>query len=87
MYKAENLLDVLNSRTKSFKLGKGWLFIVKYLLPIGISIVWVGGMIGIIKDYSMERLTITLVLAVIIFVTCLILTRLKPTNPNWDKLS
>ncbi|WP_295616327.1 sodium-dependent transporter [uncultured Methanobrevibacter sp.] len=87
MYKAENLLDVLNSRTKSFKLGKGWLFIVKYLLPIGISIVWVGGMIGIIKDYSMERLTITLVVAVIIFVTCLILTRLKPTNPNWDKLS
>ena len=86
IFKAENLIDILNSKSKSIKLGKGWLFIVKYLLPVGISIVWIGGMVGIISDYSMERLAITLVLAIIIIAVCSILTLKKPTNPNWDKL-
>ena len=86
IFKAENLMDYLNSRSKSIKIGKGWLFIVKYLLPIGIAIVWFGGMIGIMQDYSFERLIITLVCAIVVFAVCLFLTLKKPTNPNWDKI-
>ena len=86
IFKAENLVDFLNSNSKSIKVGKGWLFIVKYLLPIGIAIVWFGGMIGIIQDYSIERLVITLICAIVVFAVCLFLTLKKPTNPNWDKL-
>ena len=86
IYKAENLIEVLNSKTRSIRVGKGWVFIVKYLLPIGISIVWLGGMAEIISTYSMERLGITLIVAVIIIAVCLVLTFKKATNPNWDKL-
>ena len=39
VYKAENLVDYLNSKSRSIKVGKSWLFIVKYLLPVGIAIV------------------------------------------------
>ncbi len=42
IYKAENLVDYLNSKSRTIKLGKAWLFIVKYLLPIGIAFVWFG---------------------------------------------
>ena len=86
VYKAENLVDYLNSQSKYMKIGKEWLFIVKYLLPVGISIVWIGGMIDVINIYSYERLMITLAFAIIIIAVCLILTLKKPTNPNWNKL-
>jgi NSS family neurotransmitter:Na+ symporter len=86
VYKAENLVDYLNSQSKYIKIGKEWLFIVKYLLPVGISIVWIGGMIDVINIYSYERLMITLAFAIIIIAVCLILTLKKPTNPNWNKL-
>lgn len=82
--KAEDLVGFLNSHSQYLKIGKVWLFIVKYLLPIGISVVWFGGMIGIVQDYSWERLMITIICAVIVFAVCLILTLKKPTNPNWD---
>lgn len=84
IFKAENIVDFLNSRSKHIKLGKGWLFIVKYLLPIGISIIWFGGMSSIIQNYSLERLGITLCCAIVVFAVCLFLTLKKPTNPNWD---
>ena len=86
IFKAEDLIGFLNSKSKHIKLGKGWLFIVKYLLPIGISVIWFGGMFGIIKDYSFERLIITLICAIIIGVVCLILTLKKPTNPKWNEI-
>ena len=84
IYKAENLIDYLNSQSRTIKLGKAWLFIVKYLLPIGIAFVWFGGMVEIVQDYSLERLGITLICATVVFAVCLFLTLKKPTNPKWD---
>lgn len=86
IFKAENLIDFLNSKSKSIKIGKGWLFIVKYLLPICILIIWVGGMINIIQEYSFERLVITSFFAISIFIVTLILTLKKPTNPEWNEI-
>ena len=86
IFKAENIIDFLNSRSRHIKLGKGWLFIVKYLLPIGISVIWFGGMISIIQNYSLERLVITLCCAIVVIAACLILTFKKATNPKWDEI-
>ncbi|MCQ2961079.1 MAG: hypothetical protein MJ235_01875 [archaeon] len=76
----------MNSKSRSIKVGKSWLFIVKYLLPIGIAFVWFGGMAEIVQDYSLERLAITLICAIIVFAVCLFLTLKKPTNPNWGDI-
>lgn len=86
IYKAENLVDFLNSKSKSIKIGKGWLFIVKYLLPVGIFIIWIGGMYTVITMYSYERLIITLSIAILLIIVCLILTFKKPSNPKWDEI-
>ena len=87
VYKAENLVDYLNSKSRSIKVGKSWLFIVKYLLPIGIAFVWFGGMAEIVQDYSLERLAITLICAIVVFAACLFLTLKKPTNPSWGDVN
>ena len=87
VYKAENLVDYLNSKSRSIKVGKSWLFIVKYLLPIGIAFVWFGGMAEIVQDYSLERLAITLICAIVVFAACLFLTLKKPTNPMWGDVN
>lgn len=87
VYKAENLVDYLNSKSRSIKVGKAWLFIVKYLLPIGIAFVWFGGMAEIVQDYSLERLAITLICAIVVFAACLFLTLKKPTNPRWGDVN
>ncbi len=86
IYKAENLVDYLNSQSRTIKLGKGWLFIVKYLLPICIAFVWFGGMVEILQVSSLERLLITLICAIVVFAVCLFLTLKKPTNPKWEEI-
>ena len=83
IFKAENLIDFLNSNSKYIKIGKGWVFIVKYILPLFILIIWIGGISNAILEYSFEKLIITISVAVLIFIICLILTLKKPTNSQW----
>ena len=85
IFKAENLIDFLNSNSKYIKIGKGWVFIVKYILPLFILIIWIGGMSNVISSYSFDKLIITISVVVLIFVICLILTLKKPTNSQWAK--
>ena len=83
IFKAENLIDFLNSNSKYIKIGKGWVFIVKYILPLFILSIWIGGMSNVVSSYSLDKLIITISVALLIFVTCLILTLKKPTNSQW----
>ena len=54
IFKAEKLIDFLNSRSKSIKLGKWWLIIVKYVLPIFITIVWIDGMVDVVANATVD---------------------------------
>ena len=85
IFDAEKLIDFLNSRTKTIKVGKWWLIIVKYVLPIAISIIWIGGMIDVIKNGSMEQLTFTVLAALVLLATTLILTVLPAKTDDWEK--
>ncbi len=84
VFKAEKLVDFLNSRSRSIKLGKWWLVIVKYVLPIFISVVWIGGLIDVINNGTMDQLIFTVIAAVILVVASLIFTVLPAKNPDWD---
>ena len=86
IYKAEKLVGFLNSKSKSIKIGKGWLYIVKYVLPIGIFVIWIGGMFTVIDQYSYERLMVTLCIVILLIAVTLILTFKRPTNPGWDRI-
>ena len=86
IFKAETLIDFLNSKSKSIKIGKTWLFIVKYILPLFILIIWIGGMINVGNVYSFDKLIITISTAILLIAVSLALTLKKPTNPKWDEL-
>lgn len=86
IYKAENLVDFLNSRSRYIKIGRTWLFIVKYVLPFFIMIIWIGGMSTVFNTYSLDKIIITISTALVLFAVSLYLTLKKPTNPGWDEV-
>ncbi len=82
--KAEKLIDFLNSKSKTLKLGKWWLLIVKYVLPIVVTIIWIGGMVDVISNGTFEQLVFTLISAAVLLIATLIFTILPAKNPEWD---
>ena len=86
IFKAENIIPKLNAKSKSIKLGKWWLVVVKYVLPIFIAIVWVGGILEVISSGSMLELAILAILTVILLGATFIFTKLPAKSGDWDEV-
>lgn len=84
IFKAERLIDFLNSRSKTIKLGSWWLVVVKYILPIFIAIIWIGGLIDVINAGTFDQLVFTAISAAILLIATLIFTVLPAKNPEWE---
>lgn len=84
IFNADKLIDFLNSRSRTIKLGKWWMIIVKYVLPIFIGIVWIGGMFDVVMQSSFDQLIFTVICAVILLGATLVFTVLPAKNPDWD---
>ena len=85
IFKSENIIPVLNQRSKTIKLGKWWTVIVKFILPIFITIVWIGGVIDVINSGSNDQLVVFGILTVILLALTAIFTKLPATNEDWDE--
>ncbi len=86
IFKAEKLIDFLNSRSKSIKLGKWWLIIVKYVLPIFITIVWIGGMVDVVSNATVDQIIFTIISAILLLGATLVFTILPAKNDDWDEV-
>ncbi|MBQ2665664.1 sodium-dependent transporter [Methanobrevibacter sp.] len=86
IFKAEKLIDFLNARSKTIKLGRWWILIVKYILPIFVSIVWIGGMVDVISYSSYDQLIVTVIAAAALLIATFIFTILPAKNPDWDSV-
>ena len=86
IFDAENIIPKLNAKSKSIKLGKWWLVVVKYVLPIFIAIVWVGGILEVISSGSMLELAILAILTVILLGATFIFTKLPAKSGEWDEV-
>ena len=84
IFKAERLIDFLNSRSKTIKLGSWWLVVVKYILPIFIAIIWIGGLIDVINAGTFDQLVFTAISAAILLIATLVFTLLPAKNPEWE---
>lgn len=84
VFQAEKLIDFLNSRTKTIKIGRWWLVIVKYILPIFLTFIWIGGLIEVIYGGTFNQLIITIISAAILVIGSLILTISPSKNHEWD---
>lgn len=84
IFKAEKFIDFMNSKSKTIKIGKWWLIIVKYILPIFISIVWIGGLYEVAMNCSHEQLIFTIASAAILIAFTVIFTLLPAKDDDWD---
>ena len=84
IFKAEKLIDFMNSRSKTIKLGNWWLVVVKYALPIFIAIIWIGGLIDVINAGTFNQLVFTAISAAILLIATLVFTLLPAKNPDWE---
>jgi NSS family neurotransmitter:Na+ symporter len=84
IFNAEKLIDFLNARSKTLKLGKWWLVVVRYILPIVVTIIWIGGMVDVINNGTFEQLIFTVISAAILLIATLVFTVLPAKNPDWD---
>ena len=84
IFKAEKLIGFLNSRSRTLKLGRWWIVIVKYILPIFISVIWIGGMFDVAASASYEQLIFTVVSAALLLGATLVFTLLPAKNPDWE---
>ena len=85
IFKSENIIPVLNQRSRTIKLGKWWTVIVKFILPLFITIVWIGGVIDVINSGSNDQLIVFGILTVILLALTAIFTKLPATNEDWDE--
>lgn len=84
-FSCEELIPTLNARSRTIKLGNWWVYIVKYILPLVIAIVWIGGVLDIINTGSMSELIVFAVLTIILLALTFIFTKMPATNEDWDK--
>ncbi|MDR0913181.1 MAG: sodium-dependent transporter [Methanobrevibacter sp.] len=78
IFGTDKLIPLFNKNSK-FKIGKWWSIIIKFILPLIIIFIWIGGM-GNLFHNPLE-LSIELIIAVIIVIIPLILT-LLPNSKN-----
>ena len=84
IFNAEKLIDFLNARSKTIKLGKWWLVVVKYILPIFVTVIWIGGMIDVVNNGTFEQLIFTIISAAVLLIATLIFTVLPARNNEWE---
>ena len=78
-YGADKLLDVLNAES-IIKVGKTWLFVIKYLLPCFLFVMWCVGIIQLFSNEKLFEIIIDLIIIVGVMLSAVILTRLKPAD-------
>ena len=83
VFKAERLIEFLNNKSKTFKLGKWWLLEVKYIIPILLVVIWFGGLHELIIMKTTESVMILIVLALILIISSLIFTLIPSKSPDW----
>jgi NSS family neurotransmitter:Na+ symporter len=76
IYGLDYLVPILNENA-TFKVGKVWMGIIKYVLPIFLILIWTFGIVNLFKDAGIFQLTIDIIIFVVVFIVSLILTKFK----------
>lgn len=79
VYGVEHFLPVLNEYS-SFTIGKKWVFVIKYLLPFVLIIMWVVGIVQLFTTAGVFEIVIDLIIIASVLVSAVFLTKLKPNG-------
>ena len=78
-YGLKNILPTLNEYS-SFKVGKTWMFIIKYLLPVVLIIMWVMGVFNLLLSEQTFEIIVDVIIVLCVMVSAVILTKRKPAG-------
>ena len=78
-YGVEHFLPALNEHS-TFKVGKTWTFVIKYLLPVVLIIMWVIGIVQLFTSAKSFEIIVDLIIIIAVLVSAFILTKIKPAS-------
>ena len=78
-YGVEHFLPALNEHS-TFKVGKTWSFIIKYLLPCVLIVMWVIGIVQLFTTAKSFEIIIDLIIIIAVLVSAVVLTKIKPAD-------
>lgn len=75
-YGVEHFLPALNEHS-TFKVGKTWAFVIKYLLPVVLIVMWAVGILTLFSTAKSLEIIIDLIIIVAVLVVAFVLTKIK----------
>ena len=78
-YDTDEVIPVLNG-TSTFNVGKRWKFVLKYVLPIMLIVMWIVGVAQLVFELDMFKLGIYLAITIIVIVLSVFFVKVNPKN-------
>ena len=78
-YGVEKVIPYLNEFS-TFKVGKKWIFIIKYILPILLIALWIFGLVGIFDGSNLFEIIVDLIITLIVVSLSILFTKLNSSN-------
>lgn len=75
-YDIESVIPILNENNR-LKVGKTWLVIIKYILPVFLFFLWIIGVYDMILDANSFEITVNAIITAALLILSYILTNLK----------
>ncbi|WP_407374403.1 sodium-dependent transporter [Methanobrevibacter sp.] len=80
-YGVEHFLPALNE-TSTFKVGTIWTFVIKYLLPVVLIVMWAIGIVQLFSTAKPFEITMDIIIIIAVLVVSIVLTKIKPSGDS-----
>ena len=77
IYDVDSLMPILNENSR-FKVGKTWKFIIKYVLPLVLIVMWLIGISNLFANANSFEITVDIIIMVVVLLFSVIFTKIKP---------
>lgn len=78
-YGVEHFIPALNEHS-TFKVGKTWTFIIKYLLPCVLIVMWVIGIVQLFSSAKQFEIMVDIIIIAAVLVSSVLFTKIKPRS-------
>lgn len=83
IYGLDKFTDGLNRNSKILKLDIEWIFIVKYILPVILGVMWISGIYTLIQTSDTFSLVMQTIIIALLIIIPYILTKLPASNDDY----
>ena len=80
-YGIEKIIPYLNEFS-TFKVGKKWAFIIKYILPVLLIVIWIFGLVKLFNGSKPIEITVDIIITLVVLGLSVLFTKLGSHNIN-----